>query len=262
MGEHLRNLRATADTHLDEQLQSMLTFRVEHPAPSSPADVAHPPPALLAFLAHIQISLEATYISSEPTITQDSNRAARLSAPSRASQPHHPSILPPTTPHPTPFSAEHDRRYVTSEGTLLLAHIWGQDSSEDSPEAFSLLWSDQEQLWVAIYRLSLTVCKITFLYNVSCRLIFLLKAFLRLNFFDPLLCLTVSATLREKPLPLTQPKHPLRLFLETIGQPLTDPESPTAVDGTSFRPEEDILDGGLEEANLLTGLLGGKRYLS
>ena len=177
MGEHLRNLRATADTHLDEQLQSMLTFRVEHPTPSSPADADHPPPALLALLAHIQISLEATYISSEPTTTQDSVRNARLSAPPRASQaqnnllsqPHHPSILPPTTPHPTPSSAEHDRRYVTSEGTLLLAHIWGQDSSEDSLEAFSLLWSDREQLWVAIYRLSFTVCKIMFciIYHVD-----------------------------------------------------------------------------------------------
>jgi hypothetical protein len=141
---------------------------------------------------------------------------------------------------------------------LLLAHIWGQDSSEDSLEAFSLLWSDKEKLWVAIYQLSLTVCKIMFLYNVSSRLIFLPKAFLRLNVSDPLLCLTLSATLREKPLPLTQPKHPLRLFFASVGQPLTDPESPTTADGTPVRPEEDMLNGGLEEANLLIGVLGGK----
>jgi hypothetical protein len=167
VGEHPQNFRATADSYSDEQLQSILTFHVEHPAPSSPADSDHPPQALLAFLAHIQISLEASYISAEPTPTQESVRTARLSAPPRTSlplnssrlQPNHPSIFPPTTPHPTPSSAEHDRRYVASEGTLLLAHIWGQDSSEDSSEGFSLLWSDKEQRWVAVYRLSLTVCK-------------------------------------------------------------------------------------------------------
>lgn len=231
----------------DEQLQSMLTFRVEHPTPSSPADADHPPQPLIAFLAHIQVSLEATYISPDPTPTQDSVRIARLSAPPRTSlpqsnlqlPPHHPSVFPPTTPHPTPSSAEHDRRYVASEGTLLLAQIWGQDSSEDSLEAFSLLWSDKEQLWVAVYRLSLTV------------------SFLRLNVSDPLLCLTVSATLREKPLPLAQPNHPLRLFFASVGQPLTDPESPTTIEGTPVEPEEDIMDGGLQEVNLLTGLLGG-----
>jgi len=257
-----------ADTHSDEQLQSMLTFRIQHPTSSPPADLDNPPKSLLAFLAHVQISLEATYISSEPTPTQDSVRPARLSAPPRTSlprnntrlQPHHPSIFPPTTPHPTPSSAEHDRRYIASEGTLLLAHIWGQDSPEDSLEAFSLLWSDAERLWVAVYRLSLTVCKTVLLYNVSCQLIFLLKAFLRLNVSDPLLCLTVSTTLREKPLPLTQPKHPLRLYFASVGQPSTDPESPTIVDGPSIIPE-DGMDSGLEEVNLLSGLLGGKNYL-
>jgi hypothetical protein len=159
------------DTHLDEQLQSILTFRIEHPTPSFPADTEHPPQALLAFLAHIQISLEATYISPEPASAQDPVRTTRLSAPPRTSLPlnnprsqvHHPSILPPTTPHPTPSSAEQDRRYIASEGALLLARIWGQDSPEGSLEGFSLLWSDKEQLWVAVYQLSLTVCEIMLL---------------------------------------------------------------------------------------------------
>lgn len=159
---------ATPFIYTDEQLQSLLTFRIEHPTSSSPPDPDHPPQALLTFLAHIQISLEATYISPVPAPSPEPRRTSRLSAPPRTAslakpssrlQPHHPSIFPPNTPNPTPLSADHDRRYVTSEGTLLLASIWGQDVSEDSREAFSLLWSDEECVWVAVYRLSLTVCK-------------------------------------------------------------------------------------------------------
>ncbi|RDB17387.1 hypothetical protein Hypma_001684 [Hypsizygus marmoreus] len=238
----------------DEQLQSLLIFRVEHPTPAIPADPDNPPQSLLSFLAHVQISLEASYISSVPAQDPGLLRPSKLSAPPRTAplpkggslrlqaQAHHPSILPPNTPNPMPSSADHDRRYVTSEGTLLVASIWGQDTSEGSTEAFSLLWSEKEQLWVAVYRLSLTI------------------AFLRLNFADPLLCLTVSATLREKPLALTQPKHPLGLFLASTGsQLLTTPVTPISPNGLLEEPAEDTFDR-LEEVNLLGGLLAGPTF--
>lgn len=83
---------------------------------------------------------------------------AKLSA-KASGHAHHPSIFPPSTPNPTPYSADQDRRYAKSEGTLLLASIWGQDTSDDSREAFSLLWSEAGRVWVAVYRLALTVCK-------------------------------------------------------------------------------------------------------
>lgn len=161
---------STVHTGSDEQLQSLLTFRIQHPTPAPPTDPGHPPPVLLSFLAHVQISLEATYISSVPTPNPEPLRTSKLSAPPRPSsfakassrlQPHHPSIFPPNTPNPTPSSAEHDRRYVTSEGTLLLASIWGQNTAEDSKEAFSLFWSDEENVWVAVYRLALTVGRLS-----------------------------------------------------------------------------------------------------
>ncbi|KAG6865222.1 hypothetical protein C0991_004345 [Blastosporella zonata] len=151
-------------------------------------------------------------------------------------QVHHPSIFPPATPNPTPLSADHDRRYATAEGTRLIETIWGQ--SKDSKEAFSLIWSEKEHVWVAVYRLSLVV------------------SFLPLKFLDPLLCLTVSATLREKP--LTQ-NHILTAFLASVGsQLLAPPESPTSPDGMPVDEEEDTFDR-LEEVNLLEGLLAVSR---
>ncbi|KAG6833284.1 hypothetical protein H0H87_009459 [Tephrocybe sp. NHM501043] len=237
----------------DEQLQSLLTLRIQHPS-SSPPDPEHPCESLLTFLAHTQIYLEATYISSVPTPNPEALRTSRLSAPPRtapaSSKPnsrlqahsHHPSILPPATPNPTPSSADHDRRYVTAEGTPLTAAIWGQNTSEDSKEAFSLLWSESEQVWVAVYRLSLLV------------------SYLRLNFAEPLLCLTASATLREKPSVVNQPSHPLAVFFASVGsQLLAPPESPVTPNGMPAEEEEDTYDR-LEEVNLFEGLLAGPTF--
>ncbi|KAF5384434.1 hypothetical protein D9615_003460 [Tricholomella constricta] len=249
----LLNIRRRDLQTTDEQLQALLTIRIDHPSSSSPVDPESPPQALLTFLAHTQVSLEATYISSVPAPNPDLLRTSRLSAPPRTAplsksnsrlqvHPHHPTILPPSTPNPTPSSADHDRRYVTSEGTLLQASIWGQNTSEDSKEGFSLLWSDNEQVWIAVYRLSLIV------------------SFLRLNFSDPLLCLTVSATLREKPLALAQPKHPLAIFFRSVGSQLSaPPDSPMSPSGMPVEKEENTFDR-LEEVNLLEGLLAGPSF--
>lgn len=113
-----------------------------------------PSTQLLAFLSHLQISFDATYISSVPA----SSHSSRTSTPpvrtsSMLVQPpksrHPPSIFPPATPHPVPSSADSDRRYVRSEGTPLSAGVWGDNSSE----AFQLLWSELSSSWVAVYRL-------------------------------------------------------------------------------------------------------------
>ncbi|KAG6872561.1 hypothetical protein C0995_008834 [Termitomyces sp. Mi166 len=237
----------------DEHLQSFLTLRIKHPSPNNPPDTANPPQTLLTFLVHTQISLEATYISSVPVPNSGLPRTSRLSAPPRtaplSSKPnphlqgpaHHPSILPPATPNPTPSSADHDRRYAASEGTLLVASVWGQNASEESKEAFLLFWSETEQVWVAVYRLSLIV------------------SFLRLTFQDPLLCLTVSATLRDKPLALDQPNHPLALFIASISsQLLAPPESPLTSNGTPAEEDEEDSYDRLEEVNLLEGLMAGE----
>ncbi|KAJ6628896.1 TRAPP trafficking subunit Trs65-domain-containing protein [Mycena sp. CBHHK59/15] len=245
----------------DEQLQALLVVRVDHPPAASSIDPAHPPKELLSFLSHLQISLEATYISSVPAGlgSPETPRTARLSAPPRtaslaklSTRSAHPPIFPPNTPNPTPSSAETDKRYLKAEGTLLLASIWGQNSSADSQEAFSLLWSTEEEVWVAVYRLSLTV------------------SFLRLAVNDPLLCLTVSATLRDRPQTLSRPNHPLALFLTSVDYlpastaPIS-PTTPTATNGTPPSPTAAVpaaepTISGLPEINLLEGLSAGPSF--
>lgn len=116
-----------------------------------------PPPHLLAFLSHVQVSYDATYISSVP-IAQEPQVRTAISPPSRPTSLLGPSrrprsIFPPTTPHPIPSAGEADRKYVNSEGTPLTVGIWG-----DNPdEAFQLLWSRKDKAWVAIFRLVVNV---------------------------------------------------------------------------------------------------------
>ncbi|THU79801.1 hypothetical protein K435DRAFT_875060 [Dendrothele bispora CBS 962.96] len=129
-------------------------------------------------------------------------------APPGKKQVHHPSILPPATPNPLPASTTSDARYAlpgaAEQGIMLVGGaaggvIWGQnvgtgkdkDSGENmkglkkgldqDKESFALLWSPSKKMWVAVYRMVLDV------------------AFLRLPFMSPLLCLTISSTLRDKP---------------------------------------------------------------
>lgn len=123
---------------------------------------------LLDFLSHLQISLEATYISPHAPPPRPNSHLAtppRTDSTGRLKpqqgRPSNPSIFPPPTPNPTPSTAEPDRKYVQAEGTLLLASIWGQKGAPedgDSGEKLTLLWSEKERLWVAVYQLSLTVC--------------------------------------------------------------------------------------------------------
>ncbi|KAG7451363.1 uncharacterized protein BT62DRAFT_882978 [Guyanagaster necrorhizus] len=225
----------------DEQMLSYLTVRLPH-LTSFPAPDAHNPPHdLLMFLAHLQISLEASYISSVPA--SDSSNSIRLSAPPRLSKMgsrHHPSIFPPSTPNPTPAAADTDRRYLNSDGTILLTSIWGQNTVDDSSEAFLLLWSQVERAWIAVYRLSFIV------------------AFMRLTHTDPLLCLTISTTLREKPLALGQPKNPLTLYLSSLENFTADPDTPT----TTTTPVSDrgYGLGRFREVNMLEGLIAGPTF--
>ncbi|EGO00461.1 hypothetical protein SERLA73DRAFT_168196 [Serpula lacrymans var. lacrymans S7.3] len=238
----------------DEQLYVYLTVKVDHPPSDPPPEPSRVPKLLLDFFAHIQVSLEATYISPSSASHTDSLSPARLSAPPRSTSIQskarltvpHPSIFPPSTPNPIPSTAENDRKYVQAEGTLLIAKIWGQDASNDSHEKFTIVFSEADGAWVAVYRLSLVV------------------SFLRLNILDPLLCLTISATLREKALSMTQSKHPFVAFLTSMeSKSSTDdllPSLPGRINDATADGEHDL--EGLEEVNLLEGLSNAPSFSS
>jgi hypothetical protein len=154
---------------LDEQLQPLLLLRIKHPEGERFKAADEPPDSVIDLLRHIQVTLEATYISPIPSTPVESPRTSRLlpiprtgalalPKPNRSGRVH-PSILPPSTPNPTPATGGNDRKYTTSEGTLLLAQIWGTNSSDDSLEEFALLWLEDECSWIAIYHMALTVCE-------------------------------------------------------------------------------------------------------
>ncbi|KAH9007973.1 TRAPP trafficking subunit Trs65-domain-containing protein [Lactarius hengduanensis] len=75
---------------------------------------------------------------------------------------------------------------------------WGEPSDPakarlvEDRDAFALLWDETAGVWVAIYRMSINV------------------AFLRLPSRDPLLCLTASITVREKPVLMTPARSAAR----------------------------------------------------
>lgn len=166
MVRHLPNcLYLTHRQIVDEQLQSFLVLRIKHPALENPNNSEHLPQVLLEILAHVQVSLEASYISAVPTVAEaprtsrllGTPRTGSMARPSGRNNPH-PSILPPSTPNPVPSTADQDRKYMASEGTMLVANIWGSSTTEESPEAFALLWSEEQQAWLAIYSMAITIC--------------------------------------------------------------------------------------------------------
>ncbi|KAJ8072004.1 hypothetical protein PM082_015562 [Marasmius tenuissimus] len=279
------------EAFFDEHIQAVLTARIPHPEQAEKPTQHDPPPVLLSFLSHLQISLEASYISPTPDIPEHANTATPRSdtpprsvslkgkkpmalnlspnPPTKASSPnHHPSILPPATPIPTPASTENDRRYAQSEGIMLCTRIWGgegpttlgDDDDEDEEgaeesrpkkpeakpkEAFHLVWSEKEKVWVAVYKVVFTV------------------AFLRLPFrlppgASPLLCITLSTTLRELPVAVNGPKNPLARYISSLeGTRLSVPtHSPTSPNSPTSPSRQDSLSlkGGLAEVNLLGGL--------
>ncbi len=79
---------------------------------------------------------------------------------------------------------------------------------------------------------------------------------------NPLLCLTASATLREKPVTTTPIRQALTALIEAAGgiPSSLDPSSPMKASGDE--DDEDASDiTGMEEINLLEGLTLGKSLL-
>lgn len=142
---------------------------MEHPDEAS-LDPAHPPPALLAFLAHTQVSYDAAYIPSTSASSPSTPRQSALPRtaslkPSAETGVLHvpPSIFPPNTPHPTPMTTEQDRGYVRAEGVALVSGMWGEESDPtkarqvNDRDSFALLWDETASVWVVIFRMCVNV---------------------------------------------------------------------------------------------------------
>lgn len=171
----LSSLSSLTDRKLaffDERL--LAYFLVQIPF-DGPDEHGLAPTALLTFLTHLQISLDASYISPIPQEAPPAPAPSvgRLLGPppagrgrSRGSSPtgstlkqRPPPLVPPHTPNPTPQMAESDAKYAAAEGVQLLAYIWGEPNSADAErkEEFALGWSESDKEWNAMYRLEVPV---------------------------------------------------------------------------------------------------------
>jgi hypothetical protein len=133
-------------------------------------DPTHPPFFLLSFLAHTQISYDATYISPASVSVPS---APQLGIPPRTTSLKPgvdkgglyvpPRIFPVNTPNPTPVTTEQDRRYVRTEGVTLASGVWGEepdpvkDEQVEASDSFALLWDKTSGVWVAVYRMCVNV---------------------------------------------------------------------------------------------------------
>lgn len=83
---------------------------------------------------------------------------------------------------------------------------------------------------------------------------------------DPLLCITVSTTLRNKPLAMTPSRATLAALIDAAGGlksgGLASPVKTNggATDQRASDSDEDDLLSGLQEVNLLEGLSAGKCF--
>jgi len=173
----------------------------------APADPAHPPSALLFFLAHTQVSYDATYISpmsasilSGPRLGTPPRMTSLKSSGGNSGLHVPPSIFPPNTPNPTPVTTDQDRRYVRAEGVALVSGMWGEEIDINEPrpvedrDVFALLWDEASGIWVDIGALWSGA-------RFPATHVVLSVAFLRLPVGEPLLCLTASIAVRERPMP-------------------------------------------------------------
>lgn len=82
---------------------------------------------------------------------------------------------------------------------------------------------------------------------------------------DPLLCITVSTTLRNKPLAVTPPRKTLAALMDASEglkpELVTSPVKENGVDRDLSHSDDDDLVSGLQEVNLLEGLATGNSSL-
>jgi hypothetical protein len=169
-------------------------------------------------------------------------------------------------------TTEQDRRYVRAEGVTLVSRMWGEEGEEDPAaakarrasssgrDAFALLWDGAARVWVAVYRMCVDVgaCRDR-AFGRRCSSFIFFVVFLSFAVRDPLLCLTASITVRERPVSVTPARAVLAAMLkEAGGLPESQPSAPTQ----SFNDETEKSYHGLDEVNLLWGLSSGTRIFS
>lgn len=273
--------------YFDEVLSAFLVLRIPYD-PSSTGDddqgeitaastitnvneSGRPPTDILTFLTFLQVGFDASYIAprqespvaspggaipATPGPEQPKTGNAFLGPPppgrpgakprpgSSPLKPRPPPLIPPQTPNPTPQMEDSERQYAVAEGIQLHSFIWGDapgaGAKETRKDEFCILWDEKSKEWVVIYRMDVTI------------------VYLKTRVPDPLLSLTVSITLREKPLAITPARKPIFDMLHVGDDATRTPTQPHTQQPAM--PSYRDLFGDLEEINLLDGLSTGTTF--
>jgi len=133
--------------------------------------------------------------------------------------------------------------------------MWGEEIDINKPrpvedrDAFALLWDEASGIWVDIGALWSGA-------RFPATHVVLSVAFLRLPVGDPLLCLTASIAVRERPMPITPARAVLAaMFKEAEVLPEFSPPVRTQSSNNAY--ESDKFYHGIVEVNLLEGLSSG-----
>ncbi|KEP55844.1 AMMECR 1 domain protein [Rhizoctonia solani 123E] len=264
----IRKLEALGErpaAYFDERLQFYLVARISSKPAGGPGPA--PPLYLLNFLVYLQVAVDAIYVPSytpgsgktsprPPTkLRLPQGNSSMLNIPAHSSPLKNPAhagrpapVQPPETPNPLPMTSESERVLGrTDMGVPVQSYFWGEDNDgqrkigvQDEKPSFRLLWLPEEDSWAMIYRLEVTV------------------EYLRVRMQDPVLCLTVSATLRDKPMLSTAQRGELiELFKSAGGVYQVVKSKPNGSVPPKDQEVQDDIMYGLEEVNLLEGLTDG-----
>ncbi|KAG8903162.1 hypothetical protein FRB99_003663 [Tulasnella sp. 403] len=217
------------------------------------------PARLALFLAHLQVSMDLSYVPPVPSPTPNPppNSSPHLQLPPAPHQSRTPPshgvgpvpLQPPHTPSPIPATTGSDTAYASARNVesspVVHSYIWGETRDVvDSERRFSVFLQHEEDgddipkgRWVLVYRLDVPV------------------VYVPTRFANPLLCLTASATLREKRVRSTPERESLMSLITPIVNKVIPPTSPKSLEDSSA---EDLMDG-FEEVNLFEGIIKDRR---
>ncbi|CAE6496705.1 unnamed protein product [Rhizoctonia solani] len=263
----LETLGERPAAYFDERLQFYLVARIGNKPAGGPGPT--PPLYLLNFLVYLQVAIDAIYVPSytpasggtsprPPTkLRLPQGNSSMLNIPAHSSPLKNPvhaarpaPVQPPETPNPQPMTSESERVLGrTDMGVPVQSYFWGEENDgqrkigvQDGGPSFRLLWLPEEDSWAMVYRLEITV------------------EYLRVRMQDPVLCLTVSATLRDKPMSLTPQREELIELFKSSGGVYQVVKSKPKYNGSvpsKDQEDDDDVMYGLEEVNLLEGLTEG-----
>ncbi|KAJ1311155.1 hypothetical protein OPQ81_009656 [Rhizoctonia solani] len=249
----IRKLEALGErpaAYFDERLQFYLVARIGSKPAGGPGPT--PPLYLLNFLPpeepHPRPPTKLRLPQGNSSMLNIPAHSSPLKNPVYAARPA--PVQPPETPNPQPMTSESERVLGrTDMGVPVQSYFWGEENDgqrkigvQDGKPSFRLLWLPDEDSWAMVYRLEITV------------------EYLRVRMQDPVLCLTVSATLRDKPMSLTSQREELIESFKSAGGVYqvvkSKPKHNGSVPPKDQQVEDDVMYG-LEEVNLLEGLADG-----